>query len=168
MPSTRTPEGEPNRCPLCGAAFILEHSRPHGDACCPSCGTLVWLALPLDVQTAALPPVQGGAHAQMLVSTLPESRQVVAFAPLARVAQLSMCVGAFAGVLAGLIGVPTLLFHQASLIPLYFAMGAAAMGLMMIAGAAEFIRRIAMFAAWALRSPSIVNRYCTAHRVGET
>jgi mannitol/fructose-specific phosphotransferase system IIA component (Ntr-type) len=41
-PSSRTPEGEPNCCPVCGAAIVIEPSRPPGDAPCPSCGTLVW------------------------------------------------------------------------------------------------------------------------------
>jgi len=40
--STRTPEGTPNRCPVCGHAFRIESSRPFGDAPCPACGTLLW------------------------------------------------------------------------------------------------------------------------------
>jgi hypothetical protein len=40
--ASRTPEGEPNRCPICGRAVRLEHSRIFGDACCPHCGTLLW------------------------------------------------------------------------------------------------------------------------------
>jgi len=40
--STRTPEGTPNRCPVCGHAFRIEPSRPFGDAPCPACGTLLW------------------------------------------------------------------------------------------------------------------------------
>lgn len=42
MISSRTPEGSPNRCPLCGAAVRIEPSRPFGDAPCPACGTLLW------------------------------------------------------------------------------------------------------------------------------
>src|SRR5689334_5883249 len=43
MPSsTRTPEGEPNQCPVCGKVFALEPSIPLGDAPCPHCGSLVW------------------------------------------------------------------------------------------------------------------------------
>ena len=41
-PSSRTPEGEPNRCPVCGKALQIEPSRPPGDAPCPHCGTLLW------------------------------------------------------------------------------------------------------------------------------
>src|SRR5262245_61157421 len=41
-PSSRTPEGEPNRCPVCGSELRLEPSRPPGDAPCPSCGSLLW------------------------------------------------------------------------------------------------------------------------------
>lgn len=40
--STRTPEGFPGRCPLCGADTDLEFSDPVGDAPCPQCGCLVW------------------------------------------------------------------------------------------------------------------------------
>ena len=42
--SSRTPEGLPSRCPLCGAAFRLEFSEPAKDAPCPVCGHLVWFA----------------------------------------------------------------------------------------------------------------------------
>ena len=40
--SSRTPEGEPNCCPLCGALLCLEPSQPLGDAPCPTCGHLLW------------------------------------------------------------------------------------------------------------------------------
>lgn len=40
--SSRTPEGEPNRCPICGAVIKIEPSVPPGDAPCPDCGHLVW------------------------------------------------------------------------------------------------------------------------------
>jgi signal recognition particle GTPase len=41
-PSSRTPEGEPNRCPLCGKEVKIEPSRPPGDATCAHCGHLLW------------------------------------------------------------------------------------------------------------------------------
>jgi hypothetical protein len=41
-PSSRTPEGEPNRCPVCGSAVRVDPSRPPGDAPCPHCGHLLW------------------------------------------------------------------------------------------------------------------------------
>jgi acyl carrier protein len=40
--SSRTPEGEPNHCPVCGQKVQLEPSYPTGDAPCPNCGTLLW------------------------------------------------------------------------------------------------------------------------------
>lgn len=40
--SSRTPEGLPNRCPICGRRVILEPSDPTGDAPCPDCGHLLW------------------------------------------------------------------------------------------------------------------------------
>ena len=43
--SSRTPEGSPNRCPICNASIVLEPSLPTGDAPCPKCGTLLWFTL---------------------------------------------------------------------------------------------------------------------------
>ena len=40
--SSRTPEGRPGRCPVCGGAYRIEASLPPGDAVCPRCGALVW------------------------------------------------------------------------------------------------------------------------------
>ena len=42
MISSRTPGGEPNHCPTCGADVCIDPSRPLGDAPCPNCGTLLW------------------------------------------------------------------------------------------------------------------------------
>lgn len=40
--SSRTPEGAPNHCPVCGNALKIEPSTPPGDAPCPNCGHLLW------------------------------------------------------------------------------------------------------------------------------
>ena len=40
--SSRTPEGLPSDCPLCGAKTNIEFSHPAGDAPCPNCGHLLW------------------------------------------------------------------------------------------------------------------------------
>jgi acyl carrier protein len=40
--SSRTPEGLPHRCPICGKEAALEPSFPGGDSTCPSCGHLLW------------------------------------------------------------------------------------------------------------------------------
>ncbi len=42
MVSSRTPEGFPSHCLLCGAASNLEFADPAGDAPCPNCGHLLW------------------------------------------------------------------------------------------------------------------------------
>lgn len=42
IPSSRTPEGIPQRCPICGTEANIEVSAPAGDSCCPSCGHLLW------------------------------------------------------------------------------------------------------------------------------
>jgi hypothetical protein len=44
--SSRTPEGEPNRCPVCGSAVRVEPSLPALDAPCPACGCLLWFRPP--------------------------------------------------------------------------------------------------------------------------
>lgn len=43
QPASRTPEGEPCRCPVCGKSASIEPSDPPGDAPCPSCGHLLWV-----------------------------------------------------------------------------------------------------------------------------
>jgi hypothetical protein len=40
--SSRTPEGEPNRCPICRHQCRIEPSCLTPDAPCPSCGHLLW------------------------------------------------------------------------------------------------------------------------------
>jgi len=40
--SSRTPEGLPHRCPICGKESAVDPSFPEGDSCCPSCGHLLW------------------------------------------------------------------------------------------------------------------------------
>lgn len=40
--ASRTPEGRPNHCPICGTNLVLEPSSPAGDAPCPRCGHLLW------------------------------------------------------------------------------------------------------------------------------
>jgi acyl carrier protein len=41
--STRTPEGQPGRCPVCQNDVTVEPSLLFGDATCPNCGTLLWI-----------------------------------------------------------------------------------------------------------------------------
>ena len=40
--SSRTPEGEPNQCPVCGKHVRIDPSPLFGDAPCPNCGHLLW------------------------------------------------------------------------------------------------------------------------------
>ena len=40
--SSRTPEGRPNRCPICGKTLVIEPSGIVGDAPCPHCGSLLF------------------------------------------------------------------------------------------------------------------------------
>ena len=40
--SSRTPEGQPNHCPVCEADVCIDPSPLFGDATCPKCGILLW------------------------------------------------------------------------------------------------------------------------------
>lgn len=40
--SSRTPDGIPHRCPICGQSSTVEPSYPTNDSCCPRCGELLW------------------------------------------------------------------------------------------------------------------------------
>ena len=53
-PSSRTPEGQPNRCPVCKHEVCIEPSNPPGDATCPCCGQLLWF-----------PSVAGDEHSDL-------------------------------------------------------------------------------------------------------
>ncbi len=44
MISSRTPEGQPNHCPVCGSHLTIEPSDPAREAPCPQCGNLLWFA----------------------------------------------------------------------------------------------------------------------------
>ena len=46
--SSRTPEGDPNRCPVCGHRCRVEPSLPSRDGPCPRCGHLLWFGDPAD------------------------------------------------------------------------------------------------------------------------
>jgi hypothetical protein len=46
IPSSRTPEGQPCRCPVCHREVRIEPSFPTGDAPCPHCGQLLWFEVP--------------------------------------------------------------------------------------------------------------------------
>lgn len=45
--SSRTPEGMPSHCPLCGTESNISFSDPAGDAPCPNCGCLIWQSMVL-------------------------------------------------------------------------------------------------------------------------
>src|SRR5579862_4413568 len=42
--SSRTTEGAPNECPICGKQVWIAPSVPPGDATCPHCGSLIWFS----------------------------------------------------------------------------------------------------------------------------
>jgi acyl carrier protein len=39
--SSRTPEGDPHHCSICGGVVVMEPSEPLGDSVCPRCGSLL-------------------------------------------------------------------------------------------------------------------------------
>jgi len=52
-PSSRTPEGQPKHCPVCGKDLKIEPSHPPGDAPCPHCGHLLWFQYMEDSRSPA-------------------------------------------------------------------------------------------------------------------
>jgi hypothetical protein len=76
LPSSRTPEGLPQRCPVCGNEVRIEPSAPPGDAPCPFCGCLLWFAAATTPSRTAVehiaaapavqPPVPIGLASSML------------------------------------------------------------------------------------------------------
>ncbi|MDR3633205.1 MAG: STAS domain-containing protein [Isosphaeraceae bacterium] len=40
--SSRTPDGQPNHCSVCGFDLEIDPSLPSNDAPCPRCGHLLW------------------------------------------------------------------------------------------------------------------------------
>jgi acyl carrier protein len=73
--SSRTPEGEPGYCVLCGKSFYVEFSDPGNDATCPYCGQLVAESADLVnrlqamfVETRDITPLQGESLRNFLTS----------------------------------------------------------------------------------------------------
>src|SRR5262245_17394323 len=44
IPSSRTPEGTPNHCDVCGHDLRIEPSRDTLDGVCPNCWSLLWFS----------------------------------------------------------------------------------------------------------------------------
>jgi hypothetical protein len=63
LPSSRTPEGSKNHCPICGKDVCIEPFDPAGDGTCPYCGCLLWFNLSpeinSDARSGALAPRDG-------------------------------------------------------------------------------------------------------------
>ncbi len=51
--SSRTPEGDRNRCPICGHRLRLEPSIDTRDGPCPRCGHLLWFGEPTAPESVA-------------------------------------------------------------------------------------------------------------------
>ena len=88
--SSRTPEGDPNRCPVCGLELRLEPSRPPGDAPCPSCGCLLWFPQPLVPSSPVLAATAAGV--ELNGELLPEGGDSIALVrPQLRVGRRESC-----------------------------------------------------------------------------
>jgi len=152
MASTRTPEGQPNRCPVCGAAFLLEHSRPAGDACCPVCGSLVWLPVVVPRVRPAARAIrqEGGVRLPQIAASVPGARQRVPLAGLHWAAMLCMCIGAWTGALGGLVGIPVWALHHPAWLYPYVGAGVTALAFFLLSGVLAGSRWAALIAMWAL------------------
>lgn len=69
--SSRTPEGFPSRCVLCGAKTKIEFSNPAQDATCPNCGHLLWQASQTLEQVGRIFGEQLGADPRKITSKTP-------------------------------------------------------------------------------------------------
>src|SRR4051812_18128416 len=75
MISSRTPEGDPNRCAVCRHRFRLSPSSPGNDAPCPHCGTLAWFT--------PRPPAQEAGESASTVRADPRRANAGSLAPTA-------------------------------------------------------------------------------------
>ena len=73
--SSRTPEGEPYLCPICGGFAPLEMSDA-GDSLCPQCGQLLW-KLRDSLEAVTLSPIASLALSDPIVEHLADSLEVV-------------------------------------------------------------------------------------------
>jgi len=69
--SSRTPEGLPSECPLCGANANIEFSDPAKDAPCPKCGHLLWASAQLLQSVAKLCEESFGTDAGIIKADTP-------------------------------------------------------------------------------------------------
>lgn len=94
--ASRTPEGVPNRCPVCGNEVKIEPSTPAGDAPCPHCGTLLWFTSLEDGRLTALAvrirPSAIGRH-----SPHSNTAPLHAFSPVEPGDRVRITAGTFAG-----------------------------------------------------------------------
>jgi hypothetical protein len=51
--ASRTPEGEPTECGICGVDVWIEPSLESRDGICPNCGSLVWFAAKDSIRPSA-------------------------------------------------------------------------------------------------------------------
>lgn len=69
MPSSRTPEGIPSRCPMCGIVTRIDPSATTNDAPCPCCGHLLWIEPAMPKRPAKLLAIAdrmpSGRHARI-------------------------------------------------------------------------------------------------------
>jgi anti-anti-sigma factor len=64
--SSRTLEGRPNSCPVCGSAIKIEPSDPAGDAPCPDCGHLLWFTWEKTGATEVIKPTRSDVQSEEL------------------------------------------------------------------------------------------------------
>jgi hypothetical protein len=84
---TRTPEGWPNRCPVCGHNVRIDPSWPTLDAPCPRCGHLLWFS--------SKPAACGAAKATHLPMFVFVSKRIVSFLIFVGIAFALIIVGSW-------------------------------------------------------------------------
>jgi hypothetical protein len=67
--SSRTPEGEPNQCPVCRKHVRIDPSPLFGDAPCPNCGHLLWFYR-LEAETRVIAREESSTLRQRLIEAI--------------------------------------------------------------------------------------------------
>lgn len=158
LPSSCTPEGELNWCRVCRQGFVLEHSQPTGDACCPHCGSLAWMSAPsppVDFTSwfakikaakkrvappdcSEITPCAVPKYAPELILPIAIPPRIrTARTPWSKVQSVGLFVAAMLGALAGFFGIFALVFHSPELLVLTFLSGGLAQVAFILLGIVE-------------------------------
>ena len=100
--SSRTPEGSPNQCPVCGSTIRIEPSDPAGDAPCPNCGHLLWFTWEVDGDVVVIKPTSAALGLEDLDALLNEMSERIGIRLVLDLSQVQYLSSAVLGKLINL------------------------------------------------------------------